>query len=262
MEDIKTATGALAKLKNEMLTNKPVYKLGNAVWDSYLQKLADHYFDGNIEEVTWYFSTWLHVECYFYKRIDEAFKITKHLQSFDPFRKQKEEGFLGSKKSAALLGEFVINSDYSDGILQNLLEVGLWGNRCDLSISSGDEVQQLGNIVDQLKELQAFVLCDDSASFWKVLKDAKESDTKNKSITIGYVLDNSGFELFTDFCFADKLMNRVDRIDFYVKTTPWFVSDALTTDFHWLLESMANCSDLPALVTLAEKWKGYVSSGR
>jgi len=141
------------------------------------------------------------------------------------------------------------------------LEVGLWGNRCDLSLSVGEEVTELGNLVEQLQDLKKFVLCDDSANLWKVLKNAKESDGKIP-VTIGYVLDNAGFELFTDFCLADKLMDRVDRIDFYVKTTPWFVSDVMTYDFHWLLEAMSACSELPVLVTLAEKWKEYVSSNR
>jgi len=201
------------------------------------------------------------VECYFYQRIDDAFKLTKHMKNFDPFRKQKEEGFHGSKKSAALLAEYVNKSGSTDLVLQTLLEVGLWGNRCDLSLSVGEEVTELGNLVDQLQDLKKFVLCDDSAKLWKVLMEAKESDKKTP-ITIGYVLDNAGFELFTDCCLADKLMDRVDRVDFYVKTTPWFVSDVMTNDFHWLLQEMSACSDFPELVTLAEKWKGYVSSNR
>lgn len=244
-----------------MVTNKPVYKIGSPIWDSYLQRMANLYCDGKEEEWTWYVATWLHVECYFYRRIDDAFKLTKHLKAFDPFRKQKEEGFLSSIKSSALLGEFVLNCNSSDETLQNLLEVGLWGNRCDLSLSSGEEVSQLGNLVDQLQELRKFILCDDSANLWKVLQTAKESNLGDP-ITIGYVLDNAGFELFTDFCLADKLMDRVDRIDFYVKTTPWFISDALTADFHWLLEKMSTCSDYPVLVSLAKKWQGYVSENR
>lgn len=260
-EDIKTIVGALAKLKNEMVTNKPVSKTGSKVWDSYLQHVANLYFDGNPEDVTWYLTPWLHVECYFYRRIDDAFKLSEHLKNFDPFKKQKEEGFTCSKKSSALLGEFVLKSESTDDVLRSLMEVGLWGNRCDLSLSSGEEVSQLGNLVDQLQGLSKFILCDDSSNFWKVLKDAKESNTENP-ITIGYVLDNAGFELFTDFCLADKLMDRVDRIDFYVKTTPWFISDALTADFHWLLEKMSTCSDLPVLVSLADKWKGYVTAKR
>ncbi|CAL8080981.1 unnamed protein product [Orchesella dallaii] len=260
-DDVKIVVGALAKFKNEMVTNKPIYKTGCKIWDSYLEQIAQLYFEGVVEEVKWYFAPWLHVECYFYKRIHDAFYLSEPLKSFDPFKKQKQEGFECSKKSAELLAAYISSSESSDTVLQNLLEVGLWGNRCDLSLSGGEEVSQLGNLVDQLQGLRNFVLCDESASFWKILKDAKTTNPDNP-VTIGYVLDNAGFELVTDFCLADKLMDRVDRIDFYVKTTPWFISDALKGDFNWLIERMCNCSDFPALVTVGERWKGYILSKR
>lgn len=260
-DEIKDIVGALAKLKNELVTNKPIYKIGKPEWDNYVEHIAKLYFDGNADDVTWYVAPWLHVECYFYRRIDDAFKFTNHFKNFDPFSKQKQEGFVSSLTSAALLGDYVLKSSSTDEVLQILLEVGLWGNRCDLSLSSGEGVSQLGNLVDQLQNLKKLILCDDSANLWSVLRSAKETSPGNP-LTIGYVLDNAGFELFTDFCLADKLLERVDRIDFYVKTTPWFISDVLTTDFHWLLEKMSSSSDNPCLVQLAERWKGYIKDKR
>jgi hypothetical protein len=260
---VKVVVGALAKLKNELQTNKPIFKTDCPVWDAYLEQMASKFNEGNVEDVKWFYAPWLFVECYMYKRLHAAFQCSQHLKGYDPFRKQKEEGWYDSAGAAAVLGEF-LDSIHSTGItgevLQELLEISLWGNRCDLSISVGESNSQTTNLVGQLMELKKSILCDESEQFWKTLDEAKQNG--NETLTIGYVLDNSGFELFTDLCFADGLMSKVGRVDFHVKCIPWFVSDAMEWDVKWLLEAMEGAQDKPILVKLAKRWKEYFSSGK
>lgn len=135
------------------------------------------------------------------------------------------------------------------------------------SISQGEDNSQTHNIVDQLETLKKFILCDDAPQFWQYLKEKISerptlSSNTNTEISIGYVLDNAGFELFTDLCFADSLMSKVDRIDFHVKTMPWFVSDALHQDFNWLIDSMIHANNNPILVDFGKRWKGYLESNK
>jgi hypothetical protein len=225
-----------------------------------MEELAVRSFGGRKDDVRWYVAPWLFVECYLYYRMNHAFRASRHLQTYDYFRKQKDSGFIESLAPAAVLGEFVLGVDPNERNLQVLLEVSLWGNRCDLSISTGQSNSQTIHLLDHLHTLKSSILCDESAQFWKTLRECRQKG-KQGSLSIGYVLDNAGFELFTDFCLADILLTQVDRIDFYVKVMPWFVSDALTHDFHDLLDKMSEL-DKPILNKLAQRWKGFVKSDK
>ena len=79
------------------------------------------------------------------------------------------------------------------------------------------------------------------------------------------VLDNSGFEVFSDMCLAHVLQTSgsVKTVVFHAKRMPWFVSDVTFSDFHWTLERMATADNFPhsALKMLAELWKHNLTSG-
>jgi damage-control phosphatase, subfamily III len=73
------------------------------------------------------------------------------------------------------------------------------------------------------------------------------------------VLDNAGFELFTDLCLADFLVshNLVQSVRFHAKTMPWFVSDTTPLDIFWSLEQVEH--QMPAL---GSRWRDYFNTGR
>ena len=71
--------------------------------------------------------------------------------------------------------------------------------RCDLSISAGSKATAEGDPVTSLELLREFILTDDSGACWLDL-------VANTSSTVSLVMDNSGFELFTDLCLADFLI--------------------------------------------------------
>ena len=71
--------------------------------------------------------------------------------------------------------------------------------RCDLSISAGSKATAEGDPVTSLEPLREFILTDDSGACWRDL-------VENTNSTVSLVMDNSGFELFTDLCLADFLI--------------------------------------------------------
>lgn len=139
----------------------------------------------------------------------------------------------------------------------------LWGNRNDLSISAGKPETKLSSICDDIEELNSHILVNDGQQVWLHVEQLK-SASDNKELRI--IMDNCGLEMITDLCFAiycisQKLFNRVY---FYIKKIPWFVSDVTFKDFHWVLQQMKNnektgSTDLPQL---AEKCLSYLSSGQ
>ena len=85
-----------------------------------------------------------------------------------------------------------------------LAQVALWGNATDLSLlhnlSHADiqALQKTGKAAQ--KEAEHLILANDLEATWKYL-----SSLNNARIDI--VLDNSGFELYSDLVFADWLVS-------------------------------------------------------
>lgn len=75
---------------------------------------------------------------------------------------------------------------------------------------------------------------------------------------VDLILDNAGYELFTDFCLADFLTTKkfATKIRFYVKELPWFISDTTTIDLKWTLEQLL-MNDNEILRMMSERWKNY-----
>ena len=72
-------------------------------------------------------------------------------------------------------------------------------SRCDLSISAGNRAVASGDPVAALHVLQGNILTDSKEEAWQYLV--------NKTGIVDIVMDNSGFELFTDLCLADFLVS-------------------------------------------------------
>jgi hypothetical protein len=72
------------------------------------------------------------------------------------------------------------------------------------------------------------------------------------------VLDNSGFELFSDLCLADIIVTHgiAASVEFHLKCIPWFVSDVNAPDLEWTMEQLKSC--MPELST---RWQGFFDNG-
>lgn len=133
--------------------------------------------------------------------------------------------------------------------LINLLQFCLWGNRCDLSISSGEILTDQGaGHTSHLQHMKEKIIVNNSQDVWDVIYN-------DKNIRIDFVLDNSGFELFTDLCFAEFLLhaNFAEEIHLHTKEIPWFVSDASKKDVLWMVEQMRASSN-KCLSLLGDHW--------
>ena len=138
--------------------------------------------------------------------------------------------------------------------------MSLWGNKCDLSISQGNQNYQTIDPVSTLNQLHPFILVDHSDRVWELL--SRLQNTKPGASQLAVILDNAGFELFTDLCLAEFLVSSklVSRVVFYPKAFPWFVSDVTTEDFNWTLKQMLQ-SENDSLATLGKRLQGRIDSG-
>lgn len=138
--------------------------------------------------------------------------------------------------------------------------MALWGNKCDLSISAGADNSQTNNPLTVLDSLKQYLLRDDSECIWRHL--ALDRSTSDAPVQLSIVLDNAGFELFTDLCLAEFLVARklVDVVHFYAKSMPWFVSDVTLDDWNWILESLSASEDRD-MADVGRRWKSKVEDG-
>lgn len=112
-------------------------------------------------------------------------------------------------------------------------------------------------LTDQyLQNLHKNILADDLTQVCDLLI----SNNSQKRVDI--VLDNAGFELFTDLCLAEFLvsMKLVNQVIFHCKQLPWFVSDASQHDVHWMIDQMIASGHLD-IAKLGKIWKEHLTNG-
>ena len=138
-----------------------------------------------------------------------------------------------------------------------LNQVCLWGNKCDLSISAGSKKAASGDPVTGLVALAPKILANNSRPAWRIL------EAKSGGGMVDIVMDNSGFELFTDLCLADFLITAglASVVRMRIKNCPWFVSDTTPHDFTWTLDKLASSKE-PVLSELGGRWMRHVEEAR
>lgn len=69
-------------------------------------------------------------------------------------------------------------------------------------------------------------------------------------------MDNAGFELISDLCFAEFLLSAglCSTIYLHAKAFPWFVSDVTKKDFDWTLQMLGQINHI-AVSSFAQLWK-------
>ncbi|CAD5122052.1 DgyrCDS10503 [Dimorphilus gyrociliatus] len=267
--DLKAIIGKLSKFRSFLMTNKPIEKLNDElpdvkVWNDYLLNQTV----GN-ESPSHFTSSWLYVECYFYRKLAESFNMSTHFKDFDYFFESKQNAWFTSINAAESLAKhllFVTSLDYKDEKymyehFEQFFEVALWGNKCDLSISAGAENTQTVDPIEQLSILRPNLLHNCKHDVWDYIWNYIRNKEEKKRID--FVLDNAGFELFSDLCLAEYLMlcTDVDIIYFHVKSYPWFVSDVTSKDVEWTVTQMVT-SESDQLKELGSKWKDRFQSGQ
>ncbi|ODN74806.1 hypothetical protein L202_07121 [Cryptococcus amylolentus CBS 6039] len=288
VEEGKKIISQISEMKYEMghdgiLT--PIKEDGDINAQCYNEELAN--FPEN--ERTWGTVNWLWAECYVYRRLRSFFAATTLWKEYDPFFDQKAETYKSSSAAIVQLAkamntaheekdDLAKDSEKAGSALEvaffEMLQADLWGNATDLSLLIDlkyEDLQKLQAVGSEAQAEQAkFILRNDMSKAWELLKTLKDG-------RVDIVLDNAGFELYTDFILADFLVSCtpfVNEVVFHPKAIPWFVSDVLPYDFSWAIDSLLDrsffqdaatplsSSDLDSMTTIARRWKSHVESGR
>ncbi|XP_038071821.1 damage-control phosphatase ARMT1-like [Patiria miniata] len=265
--DCKSIVASLAKLRNEMQTDKPILPLvsdkdeDSEIWQRYLEEETQR---NSGQPPSWFQSPWLYFECYMYRRMVDYIRQSKHLKSFDPFREMKDTALEKSQDALVILAKYLDSTSDENGNVYNLfaefIQIALWGNKCDLSISAGVENSQKISPLSQLKVLKDKILVDDTEKLWQVLQKAREHKAENGRVRLDIVLDNAGFELFTDLCLAEFALRTVDVVVMHDKDMPWFVSDVGHSDFKHTLDFLERHEN-EFLQSLGQKWTQRLQDG-
>lgn len=286
-QDAKLAEGKaliekVSKLKYEMGRDhvlEPLSQDGGSHIETYntgLERLAA------ISKNTWFTAPWLFAECYLYRLIWSFLLQTTHWRQYDPFRAQKIDAFQKSGVAIYKIATIIYELDHEKKnvdenvdslkvLFQEMVQMCLWGNSIDLSLltnlSSSDieHLQAVGKDAQAARE--AFILKDDQEPLWSHLKSLKGG-------RIDFVLDNAGFELFTDLVFADFLVTHtpyVSKVVMHPKLIPWYVSDVTPSDFSQTLDLLLDDAFLASsspteaerrnLRYMVTRWKDYVEQG-
>ncbi|KAI4469536.1 hypothetical protein MML48_1g21564 [Holotrichia oblita] len=256
-EDLKTVMIEISKLKIEILTNKPMRKLVGESPDIALYNKALNLQSVKVSYPTFFNANWLFAECYMYRRITECLEQTKTLKNMDPFQFQKEDAFFRALQMMAPAGTFLQDklegeAEDMESTFIKLLKINLWGNKCDLSLTLG-RIKYDNDAKTDIEHMDEYILCDDSNHVWDALSETTDSNI------VDIVLDNCGFELFTDMCLADFIIKNkyAEHVRFYVKSIPWYISDTTAKDFHWTLHQLKICKN-SVLKKLGDRWNNYI----
>lgn len=124
-----------------------------------------------------------------------------------------------------------------------MIELALWGNATDLSLLHNVTLEDIQKLQGRsaIEANQQNIVDNDTDAVWSYLGHVPKTSDRR----IDIVLDNAGFELFTDIVFALYLLEAgiASKVVLHAKCFPWFVSDALTNDVVWLLEHLESDSE-------------------
>ncbi|XP_029837275.3 damage-control phosphatase ARMT1 [Ixodes scapularis] len=267
-EQSRQVVGRLSKLRSDMMTNKPLARITDdyadaALWNRAFEEWSE------LEPPRWFQAPWLYVECYLYRRIFEAFQLTTLLRDYDPFAQQKREALFESLSAIRSLTDFARKNAHSRASLETirpvalrLIEVSLWGNRCDLSLSGGAASNPSGGALQETQSLRAKILCNQLTRLWAHLGRMRNRASGGIPTQLHLVMDNAGYEMVTDLCLLDYLQECgfISRACLHVKAMPWYVSDVMRRDLYKTLRQLRDLNHEPTSA-LAQRCLSRLESG-
>lgn len=227
--------------------------------------------------ISWLDAPWLFAECYLYRRVHSLFLETNYWKTHDVFERQKKSTFVKSQVAVTELSlryaKTVVNLEYCDlnsaeqfSLFSEMAQVALWGNATDLSLLTHLSLEELQSLQgrETIRQSQRNIVDNDFQEVWSYL-NSMEYVSSGRQVDI--VLDNSGFELFTDLVFAAYLLERriANQIRLHVKDFPWFVSDATRSDVEWLLNALSAAEYFPTragIDVLLSRLVGFFRDGK
>ncbi|KAI8895352.1 hypothetical protein BC833DRAFT_529539 [Globomyces pollinis-pini] len=242
---LKDIISDIAELKYNLTRNRKLPESNHPLWKPSLEEIE-------VSKRTWFDAPWLLIECYMYELLNQIVstrcqEIPKKLDIFWDLKVQSFKETLPQMRIISKQSQLIWEANsFNPATLSKLIElIILTNNQADLSLSLEDTskainssknlvVNDLGKVVDLLMNV-------------------------NKQIT--FVLDNSGFELYSDLCLAEYLTKHTTiTVILECKNNPWFVSDTTMNDFQFLLESFD--VESTELQRQSTQWKAWLDSKR
>ncbi|XP_034650734.1 damage-control phosphatase ARMT1 [Drosophila subobscura] len=253
--DIEQNAAAVTQLREDILNNGPLLPFEGKdadaqMWNAFLEKLPK-------EKRSYFTACWLYSECYMYRKIAAIFQATPRLSAFDYFREQKQTAARLSVDAMLAVAKATRHNERNSDTFRQLIKLNLWGNRCDLSITSGKQVKPTGNAFDQITDLESKLLIDGTAAIWQAIDGASGDGI------VDIIFDNAGYELYTDLILAEYIIDKglAAKVRFNAKAIPWFISDVMAHDYHWTLQFLADHPDA-VLSELGKKWQRFTAEGK
>ncbi|GIJ90369.1 hypothetical protein Asppvi_009323 [Aspergillus pseudoviridinutans] len=195
-----------------------------------------------IGSCSWLDCPWLFAECYLYRRIQTIFNASKNWQGYDVFKRRKDSTFVTSR---AAVEELASREEAQRLLFIEMTEIALWGNATDLSLLSHLSMEDLQDLQgqDAIQKNQKNIVDNDTDAVWAYLQCTPSPVDRHVDI----VLDNAGFELFTDLIYAAYLLDSqiATSVQLHTKQFPWFVSDVVLTDVDSLFEHLGSAKCFP-----------------
>jgi hypothetical protein len=240
----------LAELKKSIEQDSEVPTLGSELpqYESYNRAL-------NGKGYTWLSGPWLLLENLLYRLINSLFLGQSHWFNYDIFANLKESSFESSVAGVtelairyAQLNEQrqtqTVKPEIKQLLFKEFAEISLWGNATDLSLLATATLEDIASIqgAEARKKSEDKILTNDIDAAYEQLAASTKKLRK-----VDFVLDNSGFELYTDLVFALFLLDfkLCDRVTIHTKDIPWMVSDVNIKDFNIVLSQLKKKSLFP-----------------
>jgi hypothetical protein len=126
-----------------------------------------------------------------------------------------------------------------------MTEIALWGTATDLSLLANLTLEDLQNLQgrEAIQKNPRNIVDNDTDDVWTYLQ--RTAGQASRQIDI--ILDNAGFEFFTDVLYAAYLLDAgiSTSVRLHTKEFPWFVSDVISPDVESLFEHLDSSECFP-----------------
>ncbi|XP_030375108.1 damage-control phosphatase ARMT1 isoform X2 [Scaptodrosophila lebanonensis] len=258
-EELKIIIGLISRLKYELQTDKPFQQYNGEeadreIWNHFITHLPD-------DERSFYRACWLYSECYTYRKLYSFVENSIFIKEFDYFAKVKEHALTSCIEDILSLSNTTRRTEKSKEVFEELMKINLWSNRCDVLASAAYQNERIFNstVLDDVSAIDSFILINNVSEIWKLL----DSKPHKKQQVVDIVLDNAGYELFTDFILAEYMIEKglATKVRFHVKAHPWFVLDTTEADFKWTLQYLSEHSDY-IISLIGKKYLQFLDEGK
>lgn len=261
-------------VQNSVAQNLPIEPITADVYDK--DEYNKFVFKPNSTETyKWSERGWLDCECLIYRKLQIVVESSKHWRGYDYFARMKNDTFVKSSSAVSTLAnryhkiynefkskESEVSPEALKIVTHELLQTCLWGNATDLSLLVTVSMEELRALqVSAAAREKESVLDNDFEDVWKQLNSEKGG-------RVDIILDNSGFELYTDLVFTLFLLDSglAEQVVLHPKTLPWMISDVLPTDLPTIIGMLTDPSSFPDsredLDFIAGKLHQYLNDGQ